>query len=104
MKLLHKTEVFVGITKCQDEWEAIDQKYLNVPILFAPKWDMEFHVHTNTSNLIVGAMLAQNPTGKCDRSIAYASKLLNNVEKNYTTTKRKTFAMVYVLHNSNILY
>jgi hypothetical protein len=30
--------------------------------------------------------------------IAYASKLLNNVEKNYTTIERETLAMVYVLH------
>jgi hypothetical protein len=50
---------------------------------------MEFHVHTDTSNLAVGAMLAQNPTEKCDQPIPYASKLLNNEEKNYTTIKSK---------------
>jgi len=35
---------------------------------------------------------------KCDQPIAYTSRLLNNVEKNYTTTKREAFAMVYALH------
>ncbi len=59
---------------------------------------MEFHVHTDASNLAIGTMLAQNLIGKCDQPIAYASKLLNNVKKNYTTTKRKTLAMVYALH------
>jgi hypothetical protein len=59
---------------------------------------MEFHIHTNVSNLAVGAMLAQNPTEKCDQLITYASRLLNNVEKNYTTIKRETLTMVYVLH------
>jgi hypothetical protein len=59
---------------------------------------MEFHIHTNVSNLATGAMLAQNPTKKCDQPITYASKLLNNVEKNYTTIERETLAMVYVLH------
>jgi hypothetical protein len=44
-------------------------------ILIASKWDMEFHVHTHTSNLVVGAMLAQNPTKKCDKLIAYAFEL-----------------------------
>jgi hypothetical protein len=39
-------------------------------------------------------MLAQNPTGKCDQPIAYASIILNNVEKNYTTIERKALAMV----------
>jgi hypothetical protein len=28
----------------------------------------------------------------------YSSRLLNSTEKNYTTTKRKTLAMVYALH------
>jgi hypothetical protein len=36
--------------------------------------------------LAMGAMLAQNPTGKYDRTILYASKLLNKVEHNHITT------------------
>jgi hypothetical protein len=43
-------------------------------------------------------MLAQNLTKKCDQPITYAFRLLNNVEKNYTTIERETLAMVYVLH------
>ncbi len=69
--------------------------YLDTLTLIAPKWDMEFHVHTNASNLVVGTMLVQNPTKKCDQPIAYASKFLNNAK---TTTKREAFTMVYVLH------
>jgi hypothetical protein len=63
-----------------------------------PNWQLEFHVHTNASLLAVGAMLAQNPSGKYDQLIVYASKLLNKVEQNYTTTKKKALTMVYVLH------
>ncbi len=55
-------------------------------------------MHTNASLLAVGAMLAQNPSGKYDQLIVYASKLLNKVEQNYTTTKKKALTMVYVLH------
>jgi len=33
-------------------------------------------------------MLTQNPTGKYDQPIVYASRLLNKVEQNYTTTKK----------------
>jgi hypothetical protein len=43
-------------------------------------------------------MLAQNPTRKCDQPIAYASRFLNNVKKNYTIAEREALAMVYVLH------
>ncbi len=97
-KLLHKTKVFTWTAKCQEMWEAIQQRYLDAPISIVPKWDKEFHVHTNTSNLAIRAMLAQNPNGKCDQPIAYAYRLLNNVEKNYSTTKRKALVMVYALH------
>ncbi len=71
---------------------------MDAPILIAPKWDMEFHVHIDMSNLAIEAMLAQNPTKKCDQPIAYASKLLNNAKKNYTTTNKEALIMVYVLH------
>jgi hypothetical protein len=43
-------------------------------------------------------MLAQNPIKKCDQPIAYAFKLVNNIEENYTTTKREVFTMFYALH------
>jgi hypothetical protein len=59
---------------------------------------MEFHIHTYPSNLVVRAMLVQNPIEKCDQPIAYASKFLNNVKKNYTTIEKEAFAMVNALH------
>lgn len=43
-------------------------------------------------------MLLQNPTGKCDQPIAYAFRLLNNVKKNYTTTKREALVTVCAFH------
>jgi hypothetical protein len=43
-------------------------------------------------------MLTQNLISICDQPIVYASKPLNKVEQNYTTTKRKTLTMVYALH------
>jgi hypothetical protein len=76
-------------------WEAIKQQYVDAPILIPPRWDLEFHVHTNASNLTFSDMLAQNPTRKCDQPIVYMFQLLNNAKKNYTTTERKALATVY---------
>lgn len=43
-------------------------------------------------------MLVQNLGNKCDQPITYASHLLNNVERNYTTTKWEALEMIYTLH------
>jgi hypothetical protein len=59
---------------------------------------MEFHVHTYASLLAISAMLAHNPTRKYDKSIIYASKLLNKAEYNYITIEKEALAMVYGLH------
>jgi len=71
---------------------------MEAPILIPPNWQLEFHVHTNSSLLAVGAMLADNPIGKYDHFIVYASRLLNKAKQNYITTKRKALTMVYALH------
>jgi hypothetical protein len=71
---------------------------MEAPIIISPNWELEFCVHTYASLLAVGAMLAQNPTGKYDQPRVYAFELLNKAKHNYTTKERETIAMVYVLH------
>jgi len=36
----------------------IKQKYIEALILISPNWQVEFHVHTNASLLVVGGMLS----------------------------------------------
>jgi hypothetical protein len=45
---------------------------MEAPILIPPNWQLEFHVHTNASMSVVGAIMAQNPIGKYDQPIVYA--------------------------------
>jgi hypothetical protein len=66
--------------------------------LISLNWDVEFHVHVDASLLVIGAMLAQNQIRKHVQLVVYASRLLNNVERNYSTTKHEALAMVFALH------
>ncbi len=50
------------------------------PILVAPKWDLNFHIHIDASNLVVDVMLVQNPTGKCDQLIWRTPTLLERLK------------------------
>jgi hypothetical protein len=46
---------------------------MEAPILIPPNQKLEFHVHIYASLLAICAMLAQNPIGKYDQPIIYAS-------------------------------
>ncbi len=76
-KLTRKTKTFLQINECENAWELIKQKYIETSILISPNWEVEFHVHTNASLLVMGAMLSQNITWKSDQPIVYAYRLLN---------------------------
>jgi hypothetical protein len=97
-RLMRKTEEFDWIDTCEAAWTEIKLRYQNDLNLIAPRWELEFHVHIDASNVVVGAMLAKNPSGKCNQSICYASRLLNSAKRNYTTIEREALAMVYALN------
>ena len=97
-RLTRKGEVFDWTTECKNAYQCIKTRYQNAPILIGVDWNLEFHVHTDVSDIAVGAMLAQNPTSKTDQPIAYASRLLSKAEKNYTTTEIEALAMVYAVN------
>ncbi len=60
---------------------------METSIIIPPNWQLEFHVHTYASLLLLGVMLAENPIGKYDQPIVYASRLFNKAKQNYITTK-----------------
>jgi hypothetical protein len=53
-----------------------------------------FVLTTDASNEVIGAVLSQGPVGK-DLPIAYASRTLNNAEKNYPTIEKELLATVW---------
>jgi len=76
-KLLRKVEVFEWTIECQIAWEDIKNRYIQAPILINPNYELEFHVHIDASQLVVGAILAHNPTSKIDQCVMYSSRLIN---------------------------
>ncbi len=97
-KLTKKTQSFLWTTKCQKAWELIKHKYIEASILISPNWQVEFHVHSYASLLVMGVILFQNVTHKNDQLVVYTSRFLNRAKHNYSTTKREALVMVYTLH------
>ncbi|KAL3680880.1 hypothetical protein R1sor_023836 [Riccia sorocarpa] len=89
--------VFKWTPQCQEAFDLLKEKLSQGPILRPPKWNMIFHVHTDASGVAVGAVLAQPQDPKIDLPIYFASRTLNNSEKDYITTEREALAMVYAV-------
>ncbi|RVW68918.1 Retrovirus-related Pol polyprotein from transposon 17.6 [Vitis vinifera] len=56
----------------------------------APNWQLPFEVMCDASDFAIGAVLGQREDGK-PYVIYYASKTLNEAQRNYTTTEKELF-------------
>nr|GEX53834.1 DNA-directed DNA polymerase [Tanacetum cinerariifolium] len=72
----------------------VKEKLTEAPILIAPNWDMPFELMCDASDFAIGAVLGQRHE-KHFKTIHYASKTMNDVESNYTTTEKEMLAVVY---------
>ena len=62
----------------------------------APNWQLPFEVMCDASDFAVGVVLSQREDGK-PYVIYYASKTLNEAQRNYTTTEKELLAVVFAL-------
>ena len=62
----------------------------------ASNWQLPFEVMCDVSDLAIGAVLEQREEGK-PYVVYYASKTLNEAQRNYTTTEKELLAVVYAL-------
>ena len=62
----------------------------------APDWHLPFEVMCDASDLVVRAVLRHRVEGK-PYVVYYASKTLNEAQRNYTTTEKVLLAVVYAL-------
>ena len=95
-KILEKDAKFEWDTECQERFKELMVYLSTTPILRAPEWHLPFEVMCDVSDLAVGAVLGQRVEGK-PYVVYYASKMLNEAQRNYTTTKKELQAVVYAL-------
>ena len=84
---------------CQNAFDEIKEKMVTTPILVLLDWSKEFHVHVDTSSIMLRMVLEKPREGDIHHPIVSASCKLSKVEKNYTTTEREGLALVYALQN-----
>ena len=60
----------------------------------ALNWQLPFEVICDASDFAIGVFLSQREDGK-PYVIYYASKTLNEAQRNYTTTEKELLAVVF---------
>ncbi|RVW12504.1 Transposon Ty3-I Gag-Pol polyprotein [Vitis vinifera] len=95
-KLLAKDAKFVWDERCQNSFDQLKQFLTTTPIVRAPNWQLPFEVMCDASDFAVGAVLGQREDRK-PYVIYYASKTLNEAQRNYTITEKELLAVVFAL-------
>ncbi|KAL6332453.1 hypothetical protein AAG906_008063 [Vitis piasezkii] len=77
-------------------FDQLKQFLTTAPIVRAPNWQLPFEVMCDASDFAIGAVLGQREDGK-PYVIYYASKTLNEAQRNYTTIEKELLAVVFAL-------
>ena len=97
-ELLVKDAKFVWDGQCQRSFEEMKLLLTTAPIVRAPNWQLPFEVMCDASDFAIGVVLGQREYGK-PYVIYYASKMLNEAQRNYTTTEKELLVVVFALDN-----
>ncbi|XP_052116478.1 uncharacterized protein LOC127746631 [Arachis duranensis] len=92
--LLMIDQPFVFDKNCQHAFETLKHKLTTAPIITPPDWNLPFELMCDASEIAIGVVLGQKK-GNLHHVIYYASKVLNEAQKNYTTTEKELLAVVY---------
>ncbi|RVW35246.1 Retrovirus-related Pol polyprotein from transposon 17.6 [Vitis vinifera] len=94
--LLLKDAEFIWTKACQEAFKRLKSLLTTAPIVRSPNWSLPFELMCDASDYAVGAVLGQREDGK-PYVVYYASKTLNEAQKNYTTTEKELLAVVFAL-------
>ncbi|RVW61991.1 Retrovirus-related Pol polyprotein from transposon 17.6 [Vitis vinifera] len=91
-----KDAKFIWDERCQNSFDQLKKFLTTTPIVRAPNWQLPFELMCDASDFAIGAVLGQREDGK-PYVIYYASKTLNEAQRNYTTTEKELLAVVFAL-------
>ena len=100
-KLMQKGTNFIWHSTCEESFKKIKQQLVTSPVLAFPNKEGQFVLYTDASNVGIGAILAQRGASGDEKVTSFASKGFSSAEKNWTTTEKEAFAIVWALQYSH---
>ncbi|XP_058869672.1 uncharacterized protein LOC131720990 [Acipenser ruthenus] len=84
--------------ECQGAFETIKQKLCQAPALISPDFSKRFFLHTDVSEVGLGAVLSQRVNG-VEHPILYISKKMLPRERNYSVVEKECLAIKWATHS-----
>ncbi|XP_024195866.1 uncharacterized protein LOC112199030 [Rosa chinensis] len=95
-RLLQKNVAFEFNEDCKKAFNTLKELLTSALIMLPPNWSLPFEITCDASDYVVGAVLDQRKEKK-PHAIYYASRTLNDVQLNYSTTEKELLAVVFAL-------
>nr|KAJ0215773.1 hypothetical protein LSAT_V11C300101380 [Lactuca sativa] len=96
--ILQKEVDFDFHEACKEAFEKLADLLTFAPIIQEPNWDLTFEIMCDARNYAIGFVLGQK-NGKASHVIYHASRTLDNVQSNYSTTEKELLTIVFALEN-----
>jgi len=93
-QLTRKDQSFRWGTLEQEAFQSLKDKLASAPILQKPRFNDPFEVHTDASQLAIGACLMQRDAHGNPSAVAYFSRKLRGAETRYSATDAEALAVV----------
>ena len=104
-KLKKKDVPFQWHAEQQQSFDQLKTCLTQSPVLAFPDYSLPFTICTDASSYGIGAVLMQQIQGQHPHVIAFASRVLNTAESNYSVTHLEALAVVWSLkHFRDIIY
>ena len=97
LKLICKGEKWSWGEDQQRAFERLKEALNTAPVLARPDFFRTFIVQIDASSKAIGGVLSQVNKEDDEHPILYFSRVLNPVERNYTTTERKCLGLIHVI-------
>ncbi len=96
-RLTQKGVPFAWDKNCQHAFEQLKEQLISAPVLAFPDLNGDYILYTDARDVSMGAVLTQKDENDEEKVVSFASKEFTGAEKNWTTTEKETFAIVWAL-------